>query len=40
VNLAFRLGLHPETAGKLTGKISTARRESRKLIEVARTGAP
>jgi hypothetical protein len=40
VNLTFQLCLHPGTAGKVTAKISAARRESHRLIEIARTGAP
>jgi Ser/Thr protein kinase RdoA (MazF antagonist) len=40
VNLTFRLCLHPDTAGTVTGKISAARRECAELIKVARTGAP
>jgi Ser/Thr protein kinase RdoA (MazF antagonist) len=40
VNLTFQLCLHPDTAGRVTGKISALRREARQRIEIARTGAP
>jgi Ser/Thr protein kinase RdoA (MazF antagonist) len=38
VNLTFRLGIDPSTAGTLAGRIGAARRESEKLVAAARPG--